>query len=91
MSWITESNRQKHFWYAIPCGFLLTILFVAGLAAGMEFKDKSYGDKWDWLDFLATILGGLVGQIIQDRSPTFNVERRCNIIFLVDICIINLN
>lgn len=36
-----------------------------GLAAGMEFKDKSYGDKWDWLDFLATILGGLVGQIIQ--------------------------
>jgi cytochrome bd-type quinol oxidase subunit 2 len=65
MSWITESNRQKHFWYAIPCGFLLTILFVAGLAAGMEFKDKSYGDKWDWLYFLATILGGLVGQIIQ--------------------------
>lgn len=65
MSWITESNRQKHFWYAIPCSFLLTILFVAGLAAGMEFKDKSYGDKWDWLDFLATILGGLVGQIIQ--------------------------
>lgn len=33
--------------------------------SGMEFKDKSYGDKWDWLDFLATILGGLVGQIIQ--------------------------
>lgn len=65
MSWITESNRQKHFWYAIPCCFLLTILFVAGLAAGMEFKDKFYGEKWDWLDFLATILGGLVGQIIQ--------------------------
>lgn len=28
MSWITESNRQKHFLYAIPCAFLLTILFV---------------------------------------------------------------
>lgn len=65
MSWITESNRQKHFWYAVPCAFLLTILFVAGLAAGMEFKDKSYGNKWDWLDLLATILGGLLGQIIQ--------------------------
>ena len=89
MSWITESNRQKHFWYAIPCGFLLTILFVAGLAAGMEFKDKSYGDKWDWLDFLATILGGLVGQIIQGIALL--LERRCNIRFLVDICIINLN
>lgn len=21
MSWITESNRQKHFLYAIPCAF----------------------------------------------------------------------
>jgi uncharacterized iron-regulated membrane protein len=31
MSWITESNRMKHFWYGIPCGFMLTILFVAGL------------------------------------------------------------
>lgn len=92
MSWITESNRQKHFWYAIPCGFLLTILFVAGLAAGMEFKDKSYGDKWDWLDFLATILGGRSGRTDHPgHSPTFNVERRCNIRFLVDICIINLN
>lgn len=28
MNWITESNRQKHFLYAIPCAFLLTIIFV---------------------------------------------------------------
>ena len=28
MNWITESNRQKHFLYAIPCAFLLTVLFV---------------------------------------------------------------
>lgn len=65
MSWIKESNRMKHFWYAIPCAFLLTILFVAGLAAGMEFKDKSYGNKWDWLDIVATLLGGIVGQFFQ--------------------------
>lgn len=47
--------------------WLLAYYFVRGWfgCAGMEFKDKSYGDKWDWLDFLATILGGLVGQIIQ--------------------------
>lgn len=32
MNWITESNRQKHFLYAIPCAFLLTVLFVGGLA-----------------------------------------------------------
>lgn len=50
MNWITESNRQKHFLYAIPCAFLLTVLFVGGLACGMEFKDRAYGGKWDWLD-----------------------------------------
>ena len=63
--WLNESNRMKHFLYAIPCGVLLTILFVGGLAAGMEFKDKQYGGKWDWLDLLATVLGGLIGQAIQ--------------------------
>lgn len=63
--WLTESNRQKHFIYAIPCALLLTLLFVAGLAADMEFKDKAHGGKWDWLDFLATIFGGLVGQGLQ--------------------------
>lgn len=62
---MTKSNRMKHFLYAIPCGLLFTILFVAGLATGMEFKDKAWGGKWDWLDLLATLLGGLVGQIIQ--------------------------
>ena len=65
MKWMIESNRMKHFGYAIPCAFLLTILFVAGLAAGMEFKDKSYGGKWDWLDLIATLLGGLLGNMFQ--------------------------
>ena len=65
MSWISESNRLKHFLYAIPCGLVLTILFVLGLAAGMEFKDVQYGNRWDSLDFIATVLGGLVGQAIQ--------------------------
>ena len=38
--WLTESNRQKHFLYAIPIGFLFTILCVLGVASGLEFKDK---------------------------------------------------
>ena len=65
MSWIKESNRPKHLLYAIPAGALLTILLVAGLAAGMEFKDKQWGGKWDWLDIAATLIGGLIGQVIQ--------------------------
>ena len=65
MSWLTESNRIKHLLYAIPIGFILTILAVIGCAFGMEFKDRQHGGSFDWLDITATILGGLVGQIIQ--------------------------
>lgn len=63
--WLRESNRLKHLSYAIPCGILGTILFVAGLALGMEFKDKQWGGKWDWLDIVATLIGGIIGQLIQ--------------------------
>lgn len=65
MSWITESNRMKHFCFAMPIGFFLTILCVLGVASGMEFKDRQWGGKWDWLDWMATMLGGLVGQALQ--------------------------
>ncbi len=56
---------MKHLKYAIVPGALFTILFVAGLASGMEFKDKMYGGKWDWLDWIATMIGGTIGQAIQ--------------------------
>lgn len=65
MSWLTESNRLKHFWFALPIGLFLTILAVIGCAFGMEFKDHQYGNTFDWLDIAATCLGGLVGQIVQ--------------------------
>lgn len=65
IEWFTTSNRHKHFLYAIPCGFLLTILFVAGLASGMEYKDHLWGGRWDWTDWWCTIAGGLIGQGIQ--------------------------
>lgn len=71
--WLTESNRQKHFLYAIPIGFLFTILCVLGVASGLEFKDKQYGNQWDWLDWSATMLGGLVGQLIQIIIIYYNI------------------
>lgn len=58
MKWLKESNRQKHLLYAIPIGFLCTILAVLGCAFGMEFKDKQYGGEFDWLDIAATMIGG---------------------------------
>lgn len=63
--WLKESNRQKHLLYAIPIGLVFTILAVLGCAFGMEFKDKEYGDKFDWLDIAATIIGGAIGQLLQ--------------------------
>ena len=63
--WLLESNRPKHLLYAIPLAFIGTILFSTGLAFGMEFKDKQYGGKFDWLDIAATMIGGIVGQLLQ--------------------------
>ena len=63
--WLKESNRPKHLKYAIPTAFIGTILFAAGVAFGMEFKDKQYGNKFDWLDIAATMIGGLIGQSLQ--------------------------
>lgn len=63
--WLTESNRKKHFLYAIPIGLFLSLLCVIGVAVGMEFKDKQYGNKFDVKDIYATLLGGVIGQILQ--------------------------
>lgn len=64
MKWLKESNRIKHLLYAIPIGFLFTILAVLGCAFGMEFKDRQYGNKFDWLDIAATMIGGTIGQLL---------------------------
>lgn len=63
--WLKESNRQKHLLYAIPIGLVFTILAVLGCAFGMEFEDKEYGNKFDWLDIAATMIGGAIGQLLQ--------------------------
>lgn len=62
--WLRESNRPKHLVYALPCGLLGGPLFVLGLALGMEYKDKAWGGKFDWLDILATLIGGIPGSIL---------------------------
>lgn len=65
MKWIEESNRLEHLRGGFVAGVLLTVLFALGLALGMEFKDKVYGGKFDWLDIAATLIGGVAGQIVQ--------------------------
>lgn len=65
IKWLSESNRTKHLLYAIPIAIVFTILCVLGVATALEFKDKQYGNTFDWLDWLATMIGGVIGQIIQ--------------------------
>jgi len=63
--WIKESNRWKHLIGGFILGLTLTVLCALGCAGGMEFKDKQWGGRWDWLDFLATVIGGVLGQAVQ--------------------------
>lgn len=78
MNWITESNRQYHLFIGIASALIGTVIGAILVAAAMEGKDcqsdpwnegivpwKWNWRKWDWLDFLATIVGGLVGQGLQ--------------------------
>ena len=63
--WLKESNRLKHLVFAIPIAMVFTILCVLGVATGLEFKDHQQGNKFDWLDWSATMIGGIIGQAIQ--------------------------
>lgn len=58
--WFLESNRWKHFLYAIPAG-AINFWLAIGLALGMEFKDAQSGGKFDWVDAACTAVGGFVG------------------------------
>lgn len=61
LDWWKASNRWKHLVYAIPGGAVLGWEFTVGLAVGMEFKDKLWGGKPDFIDYILTCVGGLIG------------------------------
>ena len=61
----TDRTRWQHFCYAIPIAIVFTILCVLGVATALEFKDKQWGGLWDWKDWFCTMLGGVVGQLVQ--------------------------
>lgn len=65
MKWLKEHNRIKNLIFAVPIGFILTILAVIGFAFGIELKDKQYNNSFDWLDIAATLVGGAIGQLLQ--------------------------
>lgn len=65
-NWFTESNRYKHFIGGAIIGLGSDSLYCAGyagigVASALGFKDKSWGGKWDWLDWGCTVVGVALG------------------------------
>lgn len=65
-NWFTESNRWKHFLGGLVIGLGSNSLYCAayvgvGVASALEFKDKSWGGDWDWLDWGCTVGGVAIG------------------------------
>lgn len=66
--WLKQSNRLKHFagGYVIGvCSDSTYCSMYAGViaASSLEFKDKSLGGEWDWIDWGLTVLGAALGSV----------------------------
>ncbi len=61
LQWWKASNRWKHFLFAIPLGAVCGAPFTTGVGLGMEVKDHLYGNRADFVDFLLTTVGGVIG------------------------------
>lgn len=61
MKWISESNRPQHLIAGVIVGVLFGIIVTAVMAAAVELKDKMHGGAFDYLDILATMIGGVIG------------------------------
>lgn len=69
-NWLKESNRWKHLLGGLLIGFGANSIYCAayagiGIASALELKDKLWGGKWDWYDWIVTILGTTIGQLIR--------------------------
>lgn len=68
--WIGDSNRYKHFLYGVIIGLLANSWYSANyagafVAGAMELKDKLYGGKPDFVDFILTVIGFNIGYLIR--------------------------
>jgi hypothetical protein len=69
IKWLNTSNRGKHLLGGIAVGFLSKTVYTAlyaglGVASALEFKDKLWGGKWDWIDWIMTVVGVIIGQML---------------------------
>lgn len=63
-NWLKTSHRLEHIVVSIVIGLLMNNLIYTAITASLvgislEYKDKAYGGKWDWLDLTLTIVPAL--------------------------------
>ncbi len=71
IDFLKESNRWKHLLGGFILGLLSSSLYCAtlvGLSTGgaLEFKDKEYGNTFDFIDVSCTLTGTLLGFLIRE-------------------------
>lgn len=76
IEWLKDSHRYQHLIGGFIVGLGSTDVYCAaytgvGVAGALEFKDKSYGNKWDWIDFGLTILGVAAGFGVKTLFKTY--------------------
>ena len=64
-NWLRTSHRLEHIILSVVIGLLFdnligTTICVLLVASALEYKDKAYGGKWDWIDWSLTIAPALV-------------------------------
>lgn len=68
--WLKASNRWKHLVGGAVVGAVMvncidSVMASAVVGAAMEYKDKAWGGKWDWIDFSLTVAGGVVAGLLR--------------------------
>ena len=74
-----KSNRYKHLIDGFIIGIIINSVFdgiiASAVGGALEFKDKSWGGKWYWIDLLFTILGGVLGQLVRQLLNFFILKQ----------------
>lgn len=70
IEWLKASNRWKHLVGGAVVGAVMvncidSVMASALVGAAMEYKDKAWGGKFDWVDCSLTAVGGVVVAVIK--------------------------
>ena len=66
IDWLKDSNRLQHLGLGAVYGLFADDWYCAlyggaGVSGALEFKDYQWGGKPDWIDFILTLVGTMIG------------------------------